>query len=154
MTIRELYKDIENLQPHIRCIIGESKYEMYDDLSGVDIDSASEEDLFLLDETIDIMEKLYDIKCTINYLSKKIQHEGTLYKNSSGRYELCGREFTSGSIIEYLATDDRHMRETEDCVYVNTPYWKVGRIEHDGNDYYIVGASKDLVLQGLKVRVR
>ena len=29
-----------------------------------------------------------------------------------------------------------------------------GRIEHDGTDYYIVGADKDTKLEGLRVRIR
>ena len=63
-------------------------------------------------------------------------------------------ELSSGYPLEYLATDDRHMRYNDNDDYVMTPYWSYGRIEHDGNDYYIVGADKDTKLEGLRVRIR
>ena len=37
--------------------------------------------------------------------------------------------------------------------WVNTPYWTVSSIEHNGQDYYIV-YHNDVMLQGLEVRVR
>lgn len=44
--------------------------------------------------------------------------------------------------------------DTEREVYINTPYWVASRIEHDGQDYYIVGAKEFDTLENVRVRIR
>jgi hypothetical protein len=63
-----------------------------------------------------------------------------------------GHEFTSGCGIEYMATDDLYCRYNKDGEYVSIPYWCSSRVEHNGNDYYMVGCNKPL--EGMKVRYR
>lgn len=153
-NIKDIMNEVSELNLKIKQILHHSDFENYDDLSGLDIDRTNAEELFLTDELYGILDRLSDISHTLNYLDRPVKAEGRLYKNSNGRYELNGHEFSSGCGIEYLADDDRHMTYDESDEYVSVPYWCSSRIEHDGNDYYIVGASKDLELEGLQVRYR
>ena len=106
-----------------------------------------------LDELRSMLTKLEEISHTINYLSRPIKEEGFLHKNRNGRYEINGHELSSGCGIECLITDDWHFKYDEDGRYVETPFWYASRIEHNGEDYYIVDVY-DVELEGLKVRVR
>lgn len=153
-NIKDIMNEVSELNLKIKQILHHSDFENYDDLSGLDIDRTNAEELFLTDELYGILDRLSDISHTLNYLDRPVKAEGRLHKNSNGRYELNGHEFSSGCGIEYLADDDRHMTYDESDEYVSVPYWCSSRIEHDGNDYYIVGASKDLELEGLQVRYR
>lgn len=45
------------------------------------------------------------------------------------------------------------MEKLFDVYYTNTPYWCASRVEHNGEDYYIVGAN-GVKLEGLRVRIR
>lgn len=153
-NIKDIMNEVSELNLKIKQILHHSDFENYDDLSGLDIDRTNAEELFLTDELYGILDRLSDISHTLNYLDRPVKAEGRLHKNSNGRYELNGHEFSSGCGIEYLADDDRHMTYDESDEYVSVPYWCASRIEHDGTDYYIVGASKDLELEGLQVRYR
>lgn len=153
-TVKDIMNEVAELNVKIKQIMYHSDFENYEDLSGLDIDRTSAEYLFLSDELYKILDKLADVSHTLDYFERHIKSEGVLHKNSNGRYEFNGIELSSGYPIEYLATDDRHMRYNENDDYVSTPYWCYGRIEHNGTDYYIVGADKDTKLEGLRVRIR
>ncbi len=83
------------------------------------------------------LDKLDDISRDISYLQKPIRSRGVLHRNSRGRYEIPDYEWTSGRGIEALIED----------------VWIHSRVEHDGEDYYIVGHSS-VPMNGLNVRVR
>ena len=153
-NIKEIMDEVQDLNVKIQQVLYHSNFEMYDDLSDVDYDNTNADELFLLDELRDILYKLADVSHTIKYLERPIKVEGALHKNANGRYEVQGIELSSGYSLEYLSIDDRHMRYNDNDDYVSTTYWGYGRIEHDGNDYYIVGADKDTKLEGLRVRIR
>lgn len=153
-TLHDIMTELKALNPDIKQLLSHADYEMYDDLSGLDIDREDEEQLFLLDELQQLLNKLDDVYHTLNYLSRPIKIDGVLHKNSNGRYEVNGYELSSGKGIEYLATDDWHMRCNDNDDYVSTPYWKSSRIEHDGKDYYIVGANDLTTLENIRVRIR
>ena len=153
-TIKDIMTELSDLNVTIQKILYHSNFEMYDDLSGLDYDNTNADELFLLDELRDILDKLADVSHTIKYLERPIKVEGALHKNANGRYEVNGIELSSGYGLEYLSLDDRHMRYNDNDDYVSTTYWGYGRIEHDGTDYYIVGADKDTKLEGLRVRIR
>lgn len=142
------------LHGKIKRILQHAEFENYADLSGVEYDETSPEDLFVKDELRDILYKLDDVYWALNYLGRPVKVEGVLHKNSSGRYEVEGIELTSGHGLEYLATDDRHCRYDENDEYVVTPYWRSSSIEHNGTDYYIVGADDLKELENLRVRLR
>ena len=153
-TLTDIMTELKALNPSIKQLLAHADYENYEDLSGLEIDRADAEQLFLLDELQKLLYKLDDVSYTLNYLCRPVKVEGVLHKNSTGRYEVNGYELTSGNGIEYLATDDRHMRYNTNDDYVPTPYWKASRIEHDGKDYYIVGASDLNTLENVRVRIR
>jgi len=121
-----------------------STYDDYDDLSGLSIDYDNPEELFLLDELKNIMVQLTNVRDKIKYLSRPVKETSCLYRNGVGRYETRqGHGYTCGSGIEALVSDDRH----------DSPYWVRTRVEHDGEDYYLVG-HKGIDMNGLTVRVR
>lgn len=153
-TVKEIMTELSDLNVSIQKILYHTEFEEYGDLSDLDYDNTNADELFLLDELIGVLDKLADVSHTVNYLNRPIKVEGALNKNANGRYEVQGIELSSGYGLEYLSLDDRHMRYNDNGDYVMTPYWSYGRIEHDGNDYYIVGADKDTKLEGLKVRIR
>lgn len=152
--IRDIMAEVQELNLKIQQIMYHSQFTEYDDLSGLDYDKADAEDLFLLDELQRILSKLEDVTHTLNYIDRPIKTEGALHKNANGRYEVNGIELSSGCGIDYLATDDRHCRYNDNDDYVPTPYWCSSRIEHNGKDYYIVGANDLDTLENVRVRIR
>jgi len=90
------------------------------------------------------MAKLGEAKRLIDYLYKPVKYKGKLYKNNSGKYELGNdHHYSCGSGMEVLLSDNWH----------DAPYWARSRIEHDGEDYYLVG-HQDLFLEVLTARIR
>lgn len=90
-----------------------------------------------------IGDKLDNVRRLLRQVNAPVIEEGTLRKNASGRYELpSGDYFTSGSSIEYLRTYSD-----------GGSLWIYSRVEHNGEDYYIV-SSPDLPMAGLRVRVK
>lgn len=119
-------------------------YEKYGDMGEVEIQNEAE-DVFLRDEFDRIVNGLDDAKSRIEYLMLPISETGTLFRNSNGRYETeKGNEYTCGCRIEYLSVAEDEYEHTK---------WCRSSVEHDGNDYYIVG-ERNLSLDGLLVRVR
>ena len=95
------------------------------------------------DELMDVSKLLMLAVDKLEYTRRSIIGMSQLHKNSSGRYEDDFYEYTCGSRIEFLLT--------ENC---NTPRWVVSHIEGDDNgDYYIVGYKK-LSMDGLETRIR
>lgn len=121
-----------------------STYPDYDDLSGLDIDRTDGEELLLLEELRRITDKLADVQEYISYLTRPITEVSTLRKGTSGKYRTAkGHFYDCRSTIEVLVTDEYH----------EVPYWTRTVVEHNGEDYYLVG-YKDLPMKGLRVRVR
>lgn len=90
-----------------------------------------------------ILDKLQDVLYEIEYLNKPIVAEGTLYKNEADRYEMNDNYyFTSGSPIEIYIHDSYEERNV----------WHKSRVEHNGDDYYVVGYKGSI--DGLRARVR
>ncbi len=152
-TVKDIMKELCELNLGIEKTLDHAEFKNYEDLSALEYDNTNPDELMMLDELRSTLTKLEEISHTINYLSKPIKMEGVLHKNSNGRYEIKGHEFSSGCGIEYLAIDDWHCRYDENDEYVQTPYWCASRVEHNGEDYYIVGAN-DVKLEGLRVRIR
>lgn len=141
--LEKILSSASSLSWKIGEILKESKFEEYDDLSGLNINSNDEEQLLLQDELRSILDHLEKAKRGIDYLNRPITYTGYLNKNSRGRYESGDKEYTSGSGIEVLIYDD----------FYEKTRWVKTRVEHNGEDYYLVGC-RDISLQGLKVRIR
>ena len=121
-----------------------SIYTDYDDLSGLDIDFADGEQLLLLDELRRITDQLADVQEYISYLTRPITKVSRLRKGTAGKYRTAkGHFYDCRSRIESLVTDEYH----------DVPYWTRTIVEHNGEDYYLVG-YKGLPMKGLTVRVR
>ena len=121
-----------------------STYTDYDDLSGLVIDRTDSEQLLLWEEMRRITDRLADVQEYISYLTRPITEVSTLRKGTSGKYRTAkGRFYDCGSSIEALVTDEYH----------DVSYWTRATVEHNGEDYYLVG-YKDLSMKGLRVRVR
>lgn len=100
------------------------------------------DELQKLKKVEDIIESL-DMTCNgVLYLTRPVIAESTLHLNSRGRYEDEVMEYTCGCGIEFLRDDG-----------FSAPRWTEGRIESDGENYYIVHHT-DLELEGLKTRHR
>lgn len=142
--IKKVFDETLKLDRGIQSLLSFSAFERNGDLSGLHIDFEDSEQLFLTEELREIMEKLSDVHFRLKYLSRPVRETGRLHKNRSGRYETAsGHYYTSGQGIEALITDG----------YPEVAYWVWTRVEHNGNDYYLVG-HKDVSMDGLTVRVR
>lgn len=152
--LKTLSEEMEKLKRQIKTILSISYFPEYDDLSALDdykqIKSA--DDRQKLEEYRNILYKLDEVQSTLAYYDRPVREVSQIYKNESGRYETeKGHYFTSGSSIEFLRTEDFYNEDTD--TWEPVEIWTASRVEHNGQDYYIVGYS-DLTLSGLKVRVR
>ncbi len=132
------------LNQSISKFLKSSTYTDYDDLSGLDIDLADGEQLFLWDELRVITDRLADVQNYIEYLSRPIVEVSHLRKGISGKYRTAkGHYYDCRSRIEALVSDEYH----------DVPYWTRTTVEHNGKDYYLVGYL-NIPMDGLRVRVR
>ena len=91
-----------------------------------------------------ITDKLADVEEYISYLNRPIVEVSRLRKGTAGKYRTAkGRYYDCCNSIEALVTDEYH----------DVPYWTRTTVEHNGEDYYLVG-YKGLPMEGLRVRVR
>jgi len=121
-----------------------SGYDKYSDLSGLELDLKDGEQIFLRDELSNIVGLLDDARDRIAYLSRPIVEVSRLRKGTTGKYQTTkGHFYDCRSGIEALVSDE----------YREVPYWTRTVVEHDGEDYYMVG-YKGVPLDGLRVRVR
>lgn len=143
-TLQTVLEETTKLNHSIRRLLRLSTYNKYDDLSGLDMNLMDPEQILVRDELRLVMDKLADVEDLITYLNSPIQEVSRLHRNSQGKYETAsGRYYCCGSRIEALVTDEYH----------DGPYWTRTSVEHDGEDYYLVG-NKDVSMNGLTVRVR
>lgn len=142
-NLRELLAEVSKLSVSIDKILRASEFYQYDDLSGLDMDLDNPDEIFLHEELRNVLAQLDKAKCAVEYLESPIMGEYVLHKNGSGRYECEVHEFTSGNTIECLVFDDFDERFK----------WVATRVEHNGEDYYLVG-YKNMSMDGLKIRIR
>lgn len=143
MDVNELGEKLNKLKGSIHSILNDTGYLNYGELA-ITSDKSNPEEQLLLEQYSNIVHSLDDVYSSLSYLGKPIAHEGTLSKNTRGRYELDDSvEFTSGSSIEFLMYDQ----------FLESEKWVASRVEHTNGDYYIYG-FKEIPLQGLKARVR
>ena len=123
-TIKDLQQELNTINQVLKDILKRSRFNEYSDLSGLEYDSDSPEELLLVDELQDVLYRLDEASNIITYLNKPIRKKGILAKS-------CNEAL--------VPEEDRHK-------------WISTRIEHDGNDYYLVGYKGSL--SGLLVRER
>lgn len=155
MNINELLKSLSALNSEFAYLVKKTGINRYDDLSQIEADNNDPDQLLLIVELRRVMLNISDASDRISYLQKPIKGEYVLHKNSRGRYGCEAHEYTCGNSIEYYAYDDwayddlgGHYR------------WIISRVEHDGDDYYIVGSNSfssdgnNIPLEGLRIRIR
>lgn len=152
--LKTLSDEMEKLQRQIKTVLYIAQYPEYDDLSALDdfnqIKTADERQK--LEEYRHILSKLEEVQSTLAYYDRPIVEESRIYRNETGRYETDkGHYYTSGSSIEFLRTEQAYNEDTD--TWEDVQIWTASRVEHNGQDYYIVGYS-DLTLSGLMVRIR
>lgn len=142
--INSIMSQAAELRAAITRLLISSTYHRCGDLSEVSLNPHDSEQLFLRDELEQAMEKLADAADIIRHIGSPVDEISHLHRNSLGKYETAqGHVYRCGSPIEALVSDDRH----------DVPYWTRTRVEHDGEDYYLVG-YRDVSLNGLVIRTR
>ena len=150
-TLQDLKEELDRISGRLTSIIRDSGYEDYGELSGLEYDTEDPESLFLKDELEDALEMLDKVNSGIKALNQPIAVQGQLHKGNNGRYSVEGRELSSGYGLEVLAPTEVVATESGDW---KTGYkWVATSMEHNGEDYYLVGFA-DLPLEGLTVRIR
>ncbi len=148
--LKEITAKMQELKKTIDYLIRATNYEEDEQLE-IKYNIDSPDDLQMMDEYRNILYRLEDVTHTLEYLSKPIAYESTLQIRPDGRYGTDRNYYTSGSAIEFLYYDEVYDFETQ--TYKEVASWRSSRVEHDGNDYYIVG-YRNVELSGLRVRVR
>lgn len=87
-----------------------------------------------------VYDKLCDVSLLLDKMSKAVKAEGLLEKLENGRYAVQGIELSAGTYLEYFDAE-------EECFYPS-------RLEHNGQDYYIVALGKDRSIEGVLVRLK
>ena len=144
-NLQEAFAEAVRLNRQITQFLKFSTHTNYDDLSGLDgIDRTDGEQLLLWEELRLITDKLADAQERIAYLTRPIVETCRLRKGIGGKYQTAkGRVYDCSCSIEALVTDEYH----------DVPYWTRTVVEHNGEDYYLVG-YKGLSMSGLTVRIR
>lgn len=144
MEITTVLEQMTGLKIRIDDILRSSTYDEHADLRGLHVDRKDSDQLFLLKELRSIMRKLAEAGCSIEYISRPVKEVSSLHQNEDGEYVTeQGYRYRSGSLIEVLLQDDSQ----------EFPCWVLTKVEHDGEDYYLVG-YEDISMEGLNVRVR
>ena len=143
MDLPFLHNQLNSLNSEISYILKRTGFDYYSNMDNVEFEKNNPDALFLKDEFIQIMYHLDEVKSKLDYLNKKIVGEYTLRRNNLKQYECDEQIYHCGYPIEYYCYDD----------YDECYKWILSRVEHDGNDYYIVG-DRSCSLNGLKVRIR
>lgn len=148
-----LSEEMEKLRQQIVTLHSLSGYENEDDNKEKEwMHKKSADDRQKIEEYSTILYMLASIRAGLDYLRLPIKEEGILHLNEDGRYEADnGYCYTCGSTIEFLRVENifNHQIRIDEKVEI----WSTGRVEYNGQDYYIVGYP-GVELQGLKVRIR
>ena len=135
---------MKGLKCRIDDILSVTTYDEHADLRGLHADRKDSEQLFQLREMQKIMRRLADIGGSIEYLFRPVLETSTLHRDENGEYRTeKGYCYRSGSLIEALLQEESN----------ETPYWVQTKVEHDGEDYYLMG-YEDIPMEGMEVRVR
>lgn len=143
MNIREYQERMNDALGEVKRLLVQSGYCDNQTLENIDCDRNNPDDIQRWNELANASKLLSKVIDGLNYLHRPIAGTSRLRLNTSGRYEDDFYEYTSGSGVEFLLTDN--------C---STPCWVHSRIESDDEaNYYIVG-YKWLNMEGLETRVR
>ncbi|MCF6094321.1 DUF5348 domain-containing protein [Microaerobacter geothermalis] len=137
--------EIQELKSHIKKLesVFTAALEELEIIEDVDYNILSADERFEFNQIKKIKDRLWTLHHILEYVNMSVTAEGILFKNEAGRYALDEYTyFTCGSDIEVLIKD----ADGEN-------YWVKTRVEHDGEDYYLVNFPQ-LSMLGLYVRKR
>ena len=135
---------MKGLKSRIDEIFSVTAYDDHTDLRGLHADHKDSDQMFQLREMRKIMRKLADVGGSIEYLFRPVREAGILHRDENGEYRTeNGYSYRSGSLIEAFLQEDSQ----------EAPCWVQTKVEHDGEDYFLVGYG-DIPMEGLRVRVR
>lgn len=144
MEISMVLAQAAGLKTCIDDILQASTYDEHADLRGLHVNREDSDQLFMANELRAILRKLADAGSSIEYLFRPVKEVSFLHRNENGEYMTGqGYVYRSGSLIEALLQDESH----------ESPRWVQTKVEHDGEDYYLMG-YEDIPMEGLNVRVR
>lgn len=145
VTIQELDEMLRKFKSQIHEIIKKTKFDHCDDLSALkDFEKIiNPNEIQLVDEYREALCHLINAYWIIDYMSRPVDEESTLFLNSQGNFECSFHTFHCGDGIEFLYYDEDYERYK----------WCSSRVEHDGEKYYIVG-YRNVDMNGLRVRNR
>lgn len=138
--LNEMLEKSKRLKSSLKSFFDEI-YEIENNWTGVYGRNA--DDQYARNQLYKAAELLRQAHGELDALTSPVAAEGTLIRNSNGRFMLVGRELSSGYPIEYLEKDD----------FDDTEIWRRGRIEHYDGDYRI-WKRPDIPLEGLRVRIK
>lgn len=116
-----------------------------DGIEGIKIDEENADQAFLRREYVEVVYNLIDVADRIEYLSKSIIEQGSVFLNEQGRYEFpSGTYLTSGCLCEVLYDDSFYLEER----------WVVTSIEHNGEDYFATSLGREIPIGQLQFRIR
>ena len=87
MKLEDLTAKLIKLDNDIKYLVSASKFDWYDDLSGIEDWDAVTEDpnkLQFMKEFISVMQKLQDVSWTMDYLTKPVEATGRLTRKING----------------------------------------------------------------------
>jgi len=145
ITVSELDAMLRKLGVGIKRVVNATEYDRYEDWSCIrDFDNISDPDqVQLLDAYQTVLRQLCDIHYTLLYHQREVNRESVLSMNRRGYFEDDLHEYHCGDVIEFYFFDD----------WDDKWKWRVSRIEHNSESFYIVGNPK-VELEGLRVRHR
>ncbi|PYE49352.1 DUF5348 domain-containing protein [Paenibacillus barcinonensis] len=133
----QIEKELKALLPRIQQVVSMIKESEENWTADYDPNDPDEQYLrCMLYKASDLMN---DATRVLTQAFAEVRDEGYVQRNSSGRYELNGRELFSSSNIEFLATD------------FDPPRWVAARVEHYDGDYRLVN-HREIPLDGLRAR--
>ena len=141
-NVNEVFSEFVGLMKSAKVLLWKTKLEEFGDLSEVEYDKGNPDEAQKFQALSDMLNRLNDMTAETEYLTRAVVHESVLHRQGNGRYADEYQEYTSGSGIEVLLDDG-----------YAAPHWEACRVEHDGEDYYLVG-HKRIPMEGLHTRIR
>ena len=148
MELREVTNKLQRISRYIDSLTRSTGFYSEEDLTEVNYNKEDPEEAFKYRTIRHLLYRLEEVGLDAEELTYPIIAEGKLHKNTYGRYEVDGREITSGRAIELLTIDE----EDEDRGH-NNGSWKRTRMEHNGEDYYFYH-YRNIKPEGQTVRLR
>lgn len=148
MTPVEILQRLKDIDRQGQRLLADSGYGCGDSPGARLFPAPSDPDSrYLWDSVEHLMGSLAELHEGVRYLCTPLHGPYTLRRLPNGRYGYRSRDgqlrtFCCGSALEFLS-----------CGSYGEQRWKQARMEHDGSDYFLVGA-RDVRLDGLTVRER